>query len=162
MKIKQFFFIIFLSTAVITPNGFAQDNTKVGLPEGAIARLGKGGINLMRFSPDGTRLVVGTDVGVWVYNVTDGKETALFTGHKGQVNALAFSPDGKILVSSGFNNPIIQSWDLETGRKLSTLTLNDNRPPIVLVLAFYGKTLISFNRGEITYWNVDTGRNWQM
>ena len=158
MKIKQIFFIVFLSIAVMLSSGFAQDNTKVGLPDGAIARLGKGGINLMRFSPDGTRLVVGTDVGVWVYNVTDGKETALFTGHKGQINALAFSPDGKILVSSGFNNPIIQSWDLETGRKLSTLTLNDTRPPVVLALAFYGKTLISLDRGEITYWNVDTGR----
>ena len=158
MKMKCLLLTIFLSIAVMLSTSFAQDNTKVGLPEDAIARLGKGGINLMRFSPDGTRLVVGTDVAVWVYDVLDGKETALFTGHGGQVNALAFSPDGRILVSSGFNNPIIQSWDLETGKKLSTLTLNDNRPPIVLALAFYGKTLISFNRGEIAYWNVDTGR----
>ena len=158
MKMKRLLLTIFLSIAAMLSTSFAQDNTKVGLPDGAIARLGKGGINLMRFSPDGTRLVVGTDVAVWVYDVPDGKETALFTGHGGQVNALAFSPDGKILVSSGFNNPIIQSWDLETGKKLSTLTLKDNRSPIVLALAFYGKTLISFNRGEIAYWNVDTGR----
>ena len=83
MKTKQLFFIILLLTTVIISNSFAQDNTKVGLPEGAIARLGKGGINLMRFSPDGTRLVVGTDVGVWVYDVPDGKETFLFTEHIG-------------------------------------------------------------------------------
>ena len=155
---KRLSLAVILLNVVLSLTSFAQDNTKVGLPEGAIARLGKGGINLMRFSPDGTHLVVGTDVGVWLYDVTNGKETALFTGYKGQVNALAFSPDGKTLVSSGFNNPIIQLWDLETGRKLSTLTLNDSPPPVVLALAFYGKTLVSFNRGEITYWNIDTGK----
>ena len=32
---------------VMLANGFAQDNTKIGLPDGAIARLGKGGINLI-------------------------------------------------------------------------------------------------------------------
>ena len=103
---KRLLFTVFLLNTVLLLTSSAQDNTKVGLPEGAIARLGKGGINLMRFSPDGTRLVVGTDVGVWVYDVPDGKETALFTEHPGQVNALAFSKDGKVLASGGFNNGI--------------------------------------------------------
>ena len=73
--------------------------------------------HLMRFSPDGTRLAVGTDVGVWLYDVLDGKETALFIEHPGQVNALAFSTDGKTLASGGFANPVIQLWDLETDSK---------------------------------------------
>ena len=158
MKIKNQLCIIFLLTASILSTSFAQDNTQVGLPEGAIARLGKGGINIMRFSPDGTHLAVGTDVGVWLYDVPDGKETALFTGHTGQVNALAFSPDGKTLASGGFNNPIIQVWDIETKSKLSTLRLTQV-PNVLSALTFYGRTLISINRGkEITYWNIDTGR----
>ena len=103
------FFTVFLLNTVLLLTSSAQDNTKAGLPEGAIARLGKGGINLMRFSPDGTRLVVGTDVGVWVYDVPNGKETALFTGYTGQVNALAFSKDGKMLASGGFANPMSYS-----------------------------------------------------
>ena len=41
MKIKQIFFIVFLSIAVMLSTSFAQDNTKVGLPEGAIAVLEK-------------------------------------------------------------------------------------------------------------------------
>ena len=126
MKMKRLFCLTSLLTIGLLLNSFAQDNTKVGLPEGAIARLGKGGINLMRFSPDGTRLAVGTDVGVWVYDVPDGKETALFTGHTGQVNALAFSTDGKILASGGFNNPIIQLWDLDTDIKSKTLKLAES------------------------------------
>lgn len=139
-------------------NSFAQDNTKVGLPEGAIARLGKGGINLMRFSPDGTHLAVGTDVGVWLYDVPSGEETALFTEHTGQVNALAFSQDGKTFASGGFVNPVIQVWDVETKSKRSTIPLI--REPFSLpALTFYGRTLISTNGNrEVTYWGADTGQ----
>ena len=158
MKTKQLFFIILLLTTVIISNSFAQNNINAGLPEGAIARLGKGGINLMRFSPDGTRLVVGTDVGVWVYDVPDGKETALFTGHTGQVNALAFSQDGTTFASGGFVNPVIQVWDVETKSKLSTVPLT-REPYSLPALTFYGKMLISTNEHrEITYWHADTGR----
>ena len=160
MKTKELFFIIFLLTIVVILNTFAQDNTKAGLPEGAIARLGKGGINLMRFSPDGTHLVVGTDVGVWIYDVPDGKETALFTKHPGQVNALAFSTDGKILASGGFNNPIIQLWDLETDSKLSTFTL-PKRQGSVSALTFNKdntKLIVMDTYRDITHWEVSTGR----
>ncbi len=159
MKMKRLLLIIFLSIAAMLSTSFAQDNTKVGLPDGAIARLGKGGINLMRFSPDGTRLVVGTDVAVWVYDVLDGKETALFTGHGGQVNALAFSPDGKFLASGGSANPIIQLWDLEIGSKLATLKLAE-RHDSVTALAFSddGTTLMSLDTfGDIIRWDIVTG-----
>lgn len=125
MKIKNLFCLIFLLIVVILSNSLAQDNTQVGLPEGAIARLGKGGINIMRFSPDGTHLAVGTDVGVWLYDVSDGKETALFTEQIGQVNALAFSSDSKMLASAGSEFPFIQVWDLDTGNILSTPTLTE-------------------------------------
>jgi len=158
MKTKHLFFITFLLAATMLANSFAQDNTKVGLPEGAIARLGKGGINLMQFSPDGTRLVVGTDVAVWVYDVPDGKETALFTEHTGQVNALAFSSDGKTFASGGFVNPVIQVWDVETKSKLSTVPLTQE-PYSLPALTFYGEILISTNGNrDITYWHVDTGQ----
>ena len=158
MKTKYLFFFTSLLMAVILSNSFAQDNTKAGLPEGAIARLGKGGINIMRFSPNGTRLVVGTDVAVWVYDVPSGEETALFTEHTGQVNALDFSADGKTFASGGFVNPVIQVWDVETKSKHSTVPIT--RGPFSLpALAFYGRILISTDGNrEVTYWNADTGQ----
>ncbi len=67
-------FLIFVSVSTL----FSQDNTQVGLPEGAIARLGKGGISIIRFSPNGTHLAVGTTVGVWLYDVKTGNAKALF------------------------------------------------------------------------------------
>ena len=158
MKIKHFYFTTILLTAVLISFSFAQDNTQVGLPEGAIARLGKGGINIMRFSPDGTHLAVGTDVGVWLYDVPDGKETALFTGHAGQVNALAFSSDGKHLASGGSNDPFIHVWDVATKSKLSTLTLTQRRNELS-ALTFYGRMLIGINRSrKISYLNIDADR----
>ena len=133
---------------------FAQDNTQVGLPDGAIARLGKGGINIMRFSPDGSKLAVGTDVGVWLYDVSDGNATALFTDKPGQVNALAFSSDGKILASGGQGDPFIQLWNLENETKYSTLFFNSEFR-YVFALGFIGNTLISYdNFGRIVYWNA--------
>ena len=129
-------------------------------PEGAIARLGKGGINLMRFSPDGTRLAVGTDAGVWLYDVPSGKETALFTKPLGQVNALAFSRDEKMLASGGFANPVIQIWNLETDSKLSTLKLVKEYESIAALTFSEDHTrLISLDKlGKIVHWNVATGK----
>ena len=148
-----------LLTVTLLSSSFGQDNTQAGLPEGAIARLGKGGINIMQFSPDGTHLAVGTDVGVWLYDVPDGKETALFTGHTGHINALAFSSDGKILASGGFANPIIQLWDIETGKKRSQFTLSRPTDSIeALVFSEDDKTLVSMDMvGRFTHWNIKTG-----
>ena len=156
---KYLCFTALLLHVGLFPISLAQDNTKVGLPEGAIARLGKGGINIMRFSPDGTRLAVGTDVAVWLYDVPDGKETALFTEHPGQVNALAFSTDGKILASGGFANPIIQLWNLDTDSKLTTLKLTERHDSITALAFSEDNTiLISLDTfGDIIYWKVNTG-----
>ena len=116
--------------------------------------------HLMRFSPDGTHLAVGTDVGVWLYDVLDGKETALFIEHPGQVNALAFSTDGKMLASGGFANPVIQLWNLETDSKLSTLKLVKEYESIAALTFSEDHTrLISLDKlGKITHWDVATGK----
>jgi WD40 repeat protein len=158
MKIKNLFYLIFLFIVAILPNSFAQDNTQVGLSEGAIARLGKGGINIMRFSPNGARLAVGTDVGVWLYDVSNGKEKALLTEHASEVNALAFSSDSKMLARAGSELPFIQVWDIDTGNILSTPTLTE-RIMSIKALTFSGTTLISLDRtGQIEYWNASTGK----
>ena len=123
MTIKQTFTIIYLTIVVLLVPTFAQQETHVGLPDGAIARLGKGGINVMRFSPDGTRLAVGSDIGVWLYDVSTGKEIPLPDKVVGQVNAVAFSHNGSILACGGYFNPIIQLWDIESGNELPQLSV---------------------------------------
>ena len=104
-----------------------QDDSGVNLPDGAIARLGKGGVSYddrgIAFSPDGSRLAVATSMGVWLYDAETFDEIALLTGHKEAVTAVAFSPDGKKLASvSGFNFPgTLKLWDVTTGQNIATL-----------------------------------------
>ena len=125
MTNKHLTLTILLLILILPLNSHPQDDTQVDLPGGAIARLGKGGINTMRFSPDGSLLAVGTDVGLWLYDVSTGQETPMFTGEKGQISTIAFSPDGKTIVSGGFSNPIIQLWDVDKTKKHSHIKINN-------------------------------------
>ena len=104
-----------------------QDYSRVNLPDGAIARLGKGGVSYrnhsIAFSPDGSCLAVATSMGVWLYDAETFDEIALLTGHKEEVTVVAFSPDGtKLASASGFHFPgMLKLWDVETGRNIATL-----------------------------------------
>ena len=160
MKTKHLFLTVLLLIIAIIPTSFAQDNTQIGLPEGAIARLGKGGINTIQFSPDGTRLAVGTDIGVWLYDVASGKSTAMPMQNIGQVNTLAFSSDGKILASGGNGNQNIELWNTEFGRIHLRIKLpNRFDGPLAMKFSKDNKILTSLGEdGFIKQWQVDIGR----
>ena len=177
---KYLCFTALLLHVVLLPISFAQDNTKVGLPDGAIARLGKGGIVAMRFSPDGARLAVGTEIGVWLYDVNTGAGTILLSRelrHANNrafepsrlkewqpapvtfVNHLAFSPDNRILAVSESSNGIVQLWNIETHHELSRLPLTTRRDSVsAMIFSQDGKTLITPNYfGDIIHWDTVTG-----
>ena len=82
----------------------AQDDNPFDLPEGALARLGKGAIGkgdrAVAYSSDGTLLAVGSSLGVWLYDAHTYTEVALLTGHTDRVMSVAFSPDGRTLASA--------------------------------------------------------------
>ena len=51
-------FLFTVSLSIFLPHTAAVDVTKWGLPEGAVARFGKGGIYEITYSPDGSLLAV--------------------------------------------------------------------------------------------------------
>ena len=53
---------LLLVSVLFLPNSVVGDYTQFSLPEGAKARLGKGWISELAYSPDGTRLAVATSV----------------------------------------------------------------------------------------------------
>ena len=88
-----------LAGALFVQESRAEDYTRWNLPEGALARLGKGLFvdGAMAYSPDGARLAVASSIGIWLYDVATRAETALLTGYG--VSSVAFSPDGTTLAS---------------------------------------------------------------
>ena len=142
-------------TAIAEAQGdkIVTDYTQWELPEKAKKRLGKGWINAIQFSPDGTQLAVGGGIGVWLYDVSTGKEISLFPVI---CRALAFSPDGRFLVSSGDDTTIL--WEVATSRKV---TRHDSLPAAwVLWFSKDNKTLVALNEsGDTIYWiDTDTGK----
>lgn len=92
--------------------------TKWQLPEGAKTRLGKGTINAIKFSSDGTRFAVATTIGVWMYDAKTGNEISLLEGNRTNVLHIAFSLDGKILTGVNRKGNIVQ-WNTATGQQIS-------------------------------------------
>ena len=163
-------------------NGYAQEYTTWGLPNGAKARLGKGRINTIKFSPDGAQIAVAGPVGIWLYDARTGKELALLPGHREgfstsvfpgaggvfSINALAFSPDSKLLASAS-EDGTLRLLDLTTYLERHTLFENKKAfvnplqgiPIIALAFSADGETLTSLEGiGErrIKVWDVNSGR----
>ena len=142
-----------VSTADTEADVGAENVSQWGLPKAAKARLGKGGINVLAFSADGAQFAVGSNIGIWLYDMATGKEVAMFSG---MCQSVAFSPDRTVLVASFGSR--IELWDLATGDKLTTL---DGHTALVDTLLFSpnGKTLVSAGRdGTILLWDWDAAR----
>ncbi len=86
------------------------------LPEGAIARLGKGPVKQIAYSPDGDHLAVVSDIGVWIYDALTGTEQALLAGHTDeQVMDAVFSPDRDMIAVIVYDYAQdVQMWDTKT------------------------------------------------
>ena len=113
--------VIFTAGTPDVPRSRDGDYWTWHLPDGAIARLGKGWISDIAYSNDGTRLAVGSGIGVWVYNALTGAEIDLLTGHTSAVLSVAFNPDGSTLAGGGWDGTI-HLWDATTRQHRNMLT----------------------------------------
>ncbi len=95
-------------------NNLTQDAMQWNLPENAKARLGKGKINEIQYSPEGTILAVATNIGIWFYDTRTHQEIALLTDHEGEVTNIIFSPEGRFF-ASGSEDGTIMLWNRSSG-----------------------------------------------
>ena len=143
-------------------SGFAQTSNTIDisqqwqLPEGAIARFGKGTINAIAYSPEGTQFAVASGIGIWVYDADTYEPLALLTGHKSRVSTLQYSPNGQTL-ASGSRDHTVRLWDTDTGQLKFTLA---GHLDLVTAVAYApdGDTLVSGSRDNtVRLWNTNTG-----
>ena len=85
------------------------------LPEGAIARFGKGKVDHgnVKVSPDGTYFAVGTGMGLWWYDVSSMSPISLWETKRGSVNSIDFSHDGKWIIIDASDG--IKMLDVQSG-----------------------------------------------
>ena len=84
------------------------------LPEGAIVRFGKGNREAGKLSPDGKFIAVGTELGLWWYDVLTTLPVSLWEPGEGHFFSFDFSPDGKwIIIYTGFST--IKVMDIQSG-----------------------------------------------
>ena len=111
---------------MLFPNDPTQNNTEWYVSEEPKARLGKGIIGQVKYSPDGTQLAVGSSIGIWIYNAHTGKELNLLTGYTKWPNSIAYSSDGNTLASGGgMDTGTVCLWDPNTGAHKATLGVHE-------------------------------------
>ena len=142
----------------IIQNSSAQDAMQWNLPDGAIARLGKGKINEIKYSPDGKILAVATRIGIWLYDTTTYQEISLLTEHESSVTNITFNPNGNALASAGKDNSILL-WDIDTGTQIILFAHTGRFAQNILRFSHDGKTLASGNKDTIIMWNAITGED---
>ena len=166
-KTKLLYIVCLLIPCLLLSNGFAQEYTaQWHLPEGAKARLGKGELNRIIFSPDGTRVAVSTAIGIWVYDAHTTEAVSLFnerqTGGIEQYlpteppEALTFSADALIIASA--HGDRIYVWDTATGTAFAML---DKHPDAIKAIALSpDSTKLATAGGDWTVrlWEVRTGK----
>ena len=133
-----------------TPGLDVADYVTWHLPDGALARLGKGTVEAVAFSPDGQVLAVAGSIGIWLYDAATSRELALLTGHTGRIESVSFSPDGSMLASGGSD---VILWDVASGSQLATLY---GSGPVSF--SPDGSMLASGGRGSgVILWDVASG-----
>ena len=122
MKNPFFFIRLLLIIPMCCLPAVAQDYTQFSLPEGAKARLGKGDIGEVEFSPDGSRLAISSSIGIWFYDPATGKALDLLPQTDStSAFAFAYSPDGTT-IASAINDSKVGFWDGTTKQRIGTLT----------------------------------------
>ena len=147
-----------LKSSISVPIGsFKGDVTTWLLPEGAIARLGRGSEPRMAFSPDGKYLAIGTCIGLWLYDLVTLSPVALWEAERGVVESVAFSPNGKWIAVS-ISDRILKILDVQNGTCLTQVKSetfiegmtfsHDNR---YLAVAYWSTSVVEV-------WHAETGK----
>ncbi len=140
-----------------------SDVAKWALPEGAIARLGRGSVRDMAFSPDGQHFAVGTNIGLWLYDLPTLSPIALWETERGYSDRVTFSPDGRWIAAHP--RDALRVWDIQNESCIAEMEFRnqqDRRDLSKPVFSKDGERLVVFSGHQqrmkkIQVWCTHTG-----
>ena len=133
-----------------------SDVTTWALPKGAIARLGRGDVFALAFSPDKTHLAVGSSIGLWLYNMSTQEPIALWDTERGLICDIAFSLNRKWLSTHNLDG-VVKVWDLQRGECVTRLELEDRISNIVFSPDSQGLAIAYLRRPRVEIRHPKTG-----
>ena len=140
-----------------TPDTLHFESPQWHLPEGVKARIGSGRVNVMRYSPDGNLLAVGSAIGVWIYDAHTAEPRSLLAAHSTVINSVSFTPDGETLAAA-CEDGTIRVWDLSTGEQKHTFTRREYSFGVDSVsFTADGRTLAATSFYNLDLWDIVTG-----
>ena len=114
------------NTQAATPLNLDDSDVAIwALPEGATARLGRGSVRDMAFSPDGQHFAVGTNIGLWLYNLPTLSPIALWETDRGYSDRVTFSPDGRWLAAHP--REALTVWDIQNESCIAEMEFRDRQ-----------------------------------
>lgn len=100
-------------------DGATGEQLRVFVGGGVFSPEQTGGVRSLAFSPDGKRLVSGSDDrAVRLWDVATGQKLLELTGHGDRVNSVVFTQDGREIISGSFDKTV-RRWDAATGASLA-------------------------------------------
>ena len=145
---------------------FGPDDTDVAkwaLPEGAVARLGRGSLRDMAFSPDGQYFAVGTNIGLWLYELPTLSPIALWETDRGYIDGVTFSPDSQWIALHRYHEAL-RVWDIQNEVCIAEMEFAKKPDRFGLsnpVFSEDGEHLVAFNKRErnmkVQAWCPHTG-----
>ena len=136
------------------------EGTTWALPEGAIARLGKGEHAQpggdVKLSPDGTYFAAATDIGLWWYDVSGMSPIALWETERGGITAIDFSSDGKHISIANWDS-ILKVMDVQSGETITRIEKEDRYVHIVFS-PDSSRWVVADSSGIIQVLDVKTGQ----
>ncbi len=162
--------LVGLTTVLIVGNGVAwsllinskrrQGSSSLGLGKVLyIYRGHKASVRSVAWSPDGARIVSGSDdKTVQVWDAVNGDHRFTFSGLASAVLTVAWSPDGRRIASGGNSDGTVQVWDITIGRNVFTFSTHSDYAIAAVAWSPDGGSIVSANsgllNGSVQVWDV--------